>query len=77
MAKNSVSEKLKLQIQLERVTHPWKSCLQQEAIESHNFIEVLYLPIDFYGFELVTQLLLPEHRCHAGAGEELPFINKL
>ena len=24
-------------------------------IECHNFIEILYLPIDFYGSELVTE----------------------
>lgn len=26
-------------------------------IECHNFIEILYLPIDFYGSELVTVVI--------------------
>lgn len=34
MTKNSISEKLKLQIQLELVTHPWKICFQQEGLSS-------------------------------------------
>lgn len=42
-------------------------------MECHNFIEILYLPIDFYRLKLVTRVIITRVSmpCEAGAGDLL------
>lgn len=48
MTKNSISEKLKLQVQLQLVTHPWKICFQQDGLSSVIILLKSYIfPLTF------------------------------
>lgn len=77
MTKNSISEKLKLQIQLELVTHPWKICFQQDGLSSVIILLKSYIfPLTF----MVPSWLQSSSRsggARGGQGREgFPFINK-
>lgn len=42
-------------------------------MKCHNFIEILYLPIDFYRLELVTQVIISRVSMPREAGRGISF----
>ena len=75
MTKNSISEKLKLQIQLEPVTHPWKICFQQDGLSSVIILLKSYIfPSTFM---VPSWLQSHHHRAvgHVGARARRAFLS--
>ena len=76
MTKNPISEKLKLQVQLQLVTQPWKICLQQDGLSSVIILLKSYIfPLTFM---VPSWLQRHQHGAvgHVGAGPGGPSFHK-